>query len=67
MNNFINEQTNKWIKKIQQNYQDKHSHLVTTTELTKPNIYFILPFVSLLSFLAGFTFNNLISNKLFLL
>lgn len=54
MSKYIKEQ---WIRKY-----DKNSYLVKYDyEKQLPNIYMLLPFVSLISFLAGYNFRNLIS------
>lgn len=63
MSKYIKEQTNKWLK----NYSN-NSHYTRVSDLVKqtnedsklPNNYLILPFVSLISFLAGYNFCNLI-------
>ena len=76
MSKYIKEQTNKSIAMLQEKYSNKNksewdsafgirvSDLVKSTDLNPdpkiPSIYFILPFVSLLSFLAGYNFHNLI-------
>jgi len=76
MSKYIKEQTNKSIAKLQEKYSNKNksdwdsafgtrvSDLVKSTDLKPdpkiPSIYFVLPFVSLLSFLAGYNFHNLI-------
>ena len=76
MSKYIKEQTNKSIAKLQEKYSNKNksdwdstfgtrvSDLVKSTHLNPdpkiPSIYFVLPFVSLLSFLAGYNFHNLI-------
>jgi len=74
MSKYIKEQTNKSITRLQEQYSKKDksewdsafgirvSDLVKTTDLNPklPNIYFVLPFVSLLSFLAGYNFHNII-------
>jgi hypothetical protein len=63
---YIKEQTNKWLEK----YSNPHNSIqyVRVSDLVKqkdmdpklPNNYLILPFVSLISFLAGYKFYNLI-------
>jgi hypothetical protein len=76
MSKYIKEQTNKSIAMLQEKYSNKNksewdsafgtrvSDLVKSTDLNPdpkiPSIYFILPFVSLISFLAGYNFHNLI-------
>ena len=56
MSNYIKEQ---FIRKYDTN---RNTYLVKYDyEKQLPNIYILLPFVSLLSFLAGYNFRNLIS------
>jgi hypothetical protein len=78
MSKYLKEQTNKSIARLQEKYSNKNksewesafgtrvSDLVKYTDLgaepKMPNIYFALSFVSLLSFLAGYKFHNLIQN-----
>ena len=73
MSKYIKEQTNKSITRLQEQYSKKKwdlaietrvSDLVKTPVLNPklPYIYFVLPFVSLISFLAGYNFHNLIHN-----
>ncbi len=76
MSKYTKEQTNKSIIRLQEQYSKKDksewnsafgtrvSNLVKTIdkEPKLPSIYFILPFVSLISFLAGYNFHNLIHN-----
>ncbi len=68
MSKYIKEQTNKWLTSLQKKHSDKSISGVRVSDLVKqttidpelPNHYFILPFVSLISFLAGYNFCNLI-------
>ena len=76
MSKYIKEQTNKSITRLQEQYSKKDksecdsafgtrvSNLVKIEDLNLnpkfPNIYFVLPFVSLISFLAGYNFHNII-------
>jgi hypothetical protein len=78
MSKYLKEQTNKSIERLLENYSNKNkselesafgtrvSDLVKYTYLKPepkmPNIYFTLSFVSLLYFLAGYKFHNLIQN-----
>jgi len=57
---YVNEQTNKWIKGLQE--KDISIDLVKSTNLNQipQNIYLILPFVSFISFLAGYKIYYLI-------
>ncbi len=72
---YIKQQTNKTITKLQEIYPNPNhdnsspkniSNLVKNMDIginpepKKPDIYCILPFVSLMSFLAGYHFYNLI-------
>jgi len=71
---YIKEQTNKSITRLQKQYSKKDklewvsafrtqvSDLVKNEDLNPKmlNIYFVLPFVSLISFLAGYNFHNII-------
>jgi hypothetical protein len=68
MSKYIKEQTNKWLEK----YSKTHNSIqgIRVSDLVKqkymdpklPDLYIILPFVSLISFLAGYNFYNLIHN-----
>lgn len=65
--NLINPEMSKYIKeqlirKYDSNRNSYNSYLVKY-DYTKqsPNMYILLPFVSLISFLAGYNFRNLIS------
>jgi hypothetical protein len=76
MSKYIKEQTNKSIAMLQEKYSNKNkpewdlafgtrvSDLVKSTDIDPdpkiPSIYFLLPFVSLMSFLAGYNFHTLI-------
>jgi hypothetical protein len=76
MSEYIKEQTNKSISMLQEKYSKKNksewalafgtrvSDLVKPTDIVPdpkiPSIYFLLPFVSLMSFLAGYNFHTLI-------
>jgi hypothetical protein len=78
MSKYLKEQTNKSIERLLENYSNKNkselesafgtrvSDLVKYRDMGRepnlPNIYFTLSFVSLLSFLAGYKFHNLIQN-----
>lgn len=78
MSKYIKEQTNKSIARLQEQYSKKDklewesafpkqvSDLVKHSDIdikeNLPNYYFILPLVSLISFLAGYNFYNLIHN-----
>jgi len=63
---YIREQTNKSIEKYLINYPSSFglrvSDLVKPTDIDSriPNCCLILPFVSLISFFAGYSFHNLI-------
>jgi|688.fasta_scaffold1002478_1 hypothetical protein len=70
MSKYIKEQTNKWLISLQEKHSNKPNYIsgLRVSDLVKqtdiepklPNNYFILPFVSLISFLAGYKFCNLI-------
>jgi hypothetical protein len=66
MSKYIKEQTNKWLEKYSTPRNSiqgiRVSDLVKQTDMDPkfPNTYLILPFVSLISFLAGYNFYNLI-------
>ena len=68
MSKYIKDYTNKWLINVQENYSNNSSYkrvsdLVkqTNEESKVPNCFFIIPFVSLVSFLAGYNFCKSIS------
>lgn len=66
MSNYIKEHTNKWIKNLKEKYSNKSpyikvSDLVKHEEPNMPNNFLLIPFVSLISFLAGYNFCKSIS------
>ena len=68
MSKYIKEYTNKWLINLQEKYSNdspykRVSDLVKQKdeELELPNCFFMIPFVSLVSFLAGYNFCKSIS------
>jgi hypothetical protein len=73
MSQYIINQTNKWLDNKFFNYDknfNKHPLDLNISNLVKgkyedkncPNCYFLLPFVSLISFLAGYKFSAITNN-----
>jgi len=67
MAKYIKEQNKKWIKSIEEKYSNNSAYVTTGSNLVKyeepkiPNIFLLMPFVSLISFLAGYNFRKSIS------
>jgi len=73
MSKYLKEYTNKWLLNLKESYSNKslleiNNNGIRVSDLVKskyedtnfPKCYFILPFVSLFSFLAGYNFYNII-------
>lgn len=62
MSKYISEQTNKSIQKYSNNNFKRVFNLVKYKDVDSliSNFYFVLPFVSFISFLAGYNFHKLI-------
>lgn len=63
---YIKEQTNKWLKNVEEKYSNntpyiRVSDLVKHDQPKIPNNFFLIPIVSLISFLAGYNFCKSIS------
>lgn len=66
MSKYIKEQTNKWLKSFEEKHSNdsaylRVSNLVKHEEPKIPNNLLLIPFVSLISFLAGYNFCKSIS------
>ena len=68
MSKYVKDYTNKWTRNLTEKYSNNSSYtrvsdLVkhTNEEPKLPNSFYILPFVSLISFLAGYNFCKSIS------